>query len=139
VLQGWSQIGWKGSAAQRVFLYRDRKILFGYLAVAIGYVSIALAAAAGVAAGTWADVVPSGPWGDAVVDAFTTLTITFLSVRAAFIAAVYGWAQAAWSPVRFIWASFINLAAAARAIRVVSTRAQPRWDKTAHEFPDVIA
>jgi adsorption protein B len=136
VFQGWAELGWKGNAVQLFFLYRDRKIVYGYFAVLLGYVSIALAAAARALTGTPVNVVPPGPWGSVLADAFLALTILFLAVRAAFVAAVYGWVQAAWSPVRAVWGSVINLLAAARAVHVASARGRPRWDKTAHEFPD---
>jgi hypothetical protein len=104
--------------------------------VLLGYISIALAAAARLGGAAPGDVMPGGRWGILLVWSSLIVSILFLAVRAAFAGAVYGLAASAWSPVRVVWGSAINLAAAMRAIWIVSSQARPRWDKTAHEFPD---
>lgn len=137
VLQGWAQLGWRHRAALQFFFFRDRKILFGYAATALGYISIALAAIVGLARGEWPDVIVTGPWIAVAVNGALALMILLLVIRAAFVWAVYGFVQAAWSPVRAVWGGAINILAAGRAIWIVSSQARPRWDKTAHEFPEL--
>jgi adsorption protein B len=141
-LQGWQQLGWSHGLGRRYFFFRDRKVLVGHLATGLGTFSI-LCALLAWAGSAWflgdrafPRLVTPGGIVDTEIRICVVLMALFLGVRAAFVGSVFGPWQATLSIVRAIWGGWINFAASVRALWVFSTRRQPRWDKTVHEFPD---
>lgn len=143
-LQAWAQIGWGRTWGVRYFFFRDRKVLLGHLATGLATIALLSTLLVWGARALWLNdtafpqVVVPGSRTDALITVNVTLMVLFLAVRAAFVGAVYGRTQAVWSIVRAVWAGWINFAASIRALWVFSTQRRPRWDKTAHEFPDEI-
>lgn len=73
---------------------------------------------------------------------WTNLGLLFwrLAVRAAFVGSAYGWREALWSAPRVLSSNAVALLAARRALFAyigMLRGAAPRWDKTAHQFPDL--
>jgi len=140
-LQGW-QLGWGHSWGQRYFFFRDRKVLLGHLATGMASVALLLTLAIWAARAllfgdaAFPRVVEPGGWVELLIRVSALLMIVFLAVRAGFVGAVYGKAEAALSIVRAFWGGWINFAALVRALWLFSTQRRPRWDKTIHEFPD---
>ena len=143
-LQAWAQIGWGQTWGVRYFFFRDRKVLLGHLATGLATLALLLTFLAWGARAIWLHdatfppVVMPGSVTEALIAVNVTLMILFLAVRASFVGAVYGPTQALWSIVRAVWGGWINFAASIRALWIFSTQRRPRWDKTAHEFPDEI-
>ena len=141
-LQGWQQLGWGHNWGQRFFFYRDRKVLLGHLATGLASLAIMLtlliwgARALLLNDAAFPRVVSPGGWVALLISVNVALMIVFLAVRASFVGAVYGKAQAALSIVRAIWGAWINFAASIRALWVFTTQSRPSWDKTVHEFTD---
>ncbi len=140
-LQGWRQFGWSGSAAEKYFLWRDRKGLVGNpLSVLIN--ALFLYGLLDWAACRWS----GRAWrlGQAVGTAWP-LQVTLLmqcwrlAVRAVCAGRIYGWRFALASPLRIFWANWINFAATAAALRGYLAdrrrKAAPSWLKTEHRYP----
>ena len=143
-LQAWQQLGWGNSWGVRYFFFRDRKVLIGHLATGLAGMSLVLTLLVwGAGALLFGDtafppVMPPGSLVELLIRVSVVLMVVFLAVRAAFVGAVYGKAQAALSIVRAFWAGWINFAASVRAVWLFATQRRPRWDKTAHDFPDSV-
>lgn len=144
-LQGWQQLGWGNRWGRRYFYFRDRKVLVGHLATGLAGFAVLCALAAWAGRWFWLGdhayprLIASGGWVEAMIRVSVVLMVFFLAVRAAFVGAVYGPAQAVLSIPRAIWGGWINFAASLRALYIFSTQRRPRWDKTTHEFPDDVA
>jgi adsorption protein B len=142
VLQGWQQLGWGKTWGARYFFFRDRKILVGHIATGLAGIAVVLtllvwAARAWLLGDTsFPRVVTPGSWVELLIRVTVGFMTTFLVVRAAFVSAVYGNVQAAWSVVRAVWAGWINFLSSIRAMWLFMTQRRPTWDKTVHEFPD---
>jgi adsorption protein B len=141
-LQGWQQLGWGKTWGRRYFYFRDRKVLVGHLATGLAGFSILCALVAWAGRWLWVGdtmyprLVEPGGLVEALIRVSLVLAVLFLVVRAAFVGAVYGPAQAVLSIPRAIWGGWINFAASLRALYIFSTQKRPRWDKTTHEFPE---
>jgi adsorption protein B len=142
-LQGWDRMGWGGSPAERWMRLRDRRgpltalvLLSGYLLLLLGGM-LAFCGSLGF----------GRPWTpDPAVAALLSANLACFAwrstMRAAFTAREYGWAEGFWSVLRIPVANYIAILAGRRAVfaYIRTLRGQPlRWDKTAHyELPAAI-
>ena len=108
-LQSWERFGWRGSADEIYWLWRDRK---GLLGSPLGVVANALFFY-GMATGLWARVTPVDAELSAVALGFQLLR---LAVRMTCVARIYGLAFSLGVPVRVFFANFLNAAATFAAL-----------------------
>ncbi|ANY15595.1 glycosyl transferase family protein [Bordetella pseudohinzii] len=144
-LQGWQQVGWTGSLANRYLLFRDRKGLFTSFIAIIAYVLLAqfLIFIGLNKLGWWTTLYPSlfrpGSWYTALLWANGFLLAARLGQRALFVGRYYGWEHALLSAPRMVIGNFINAMAAARAWKLFLGHLlfgkRLVWDKTMHDFP----
>lgn len=144
-LQGWQQVGWQGSLANRYLLFRDRKGLFTSFISIIAYFLllnyiffyfIDLM-------GWWTKFFPSPMEMTRWVSTLIFLNLVALLLRMAqrmyFVGRIYGVIHAVLSLPRMIVGNFINAMAAARAWRQflgsIFLGKRLVWDKTMHDFP----
>ena len=144
-LQSWERHGWRESARQLYWFWRDRKGLVGHLVTPISNLLFLYGAA------TWLWSLQTGTrWGLARVfhqpGLVLALTITFglqlchLTIRAIASASVYGWKFALGVPLRTLWGNLINCLATLCAYRdymAAKVHGRPLvWVKTEHSFPN---
>ncbi|ONF95060.1 bacteriophage N4 adsorption protein B [Sphingomonas jeddahensis] len=144
-LAGWDRIGWARApqVADHWMRMRDRRGPLAVVALAAAYLAIlgwGLAAVAHVATGIAAP--PVGPGLRLVLTVNAGLLAWRLVCRFVATQRTYGWREGLWSVPRAIVANIIAMLAAIRAVgqylRILAG-APPRWDKTAHVFPDELA
>jgi bacteriophage N4 adsorption protein B len=143
-LQSWQRHGWRDTATQLYWFWRDRKGLVGNLAAPLSNVLFVYGAA------TWLWSQHTGaPWGLAHVAQNRFLRYAFIgtlglqlfhmSIRAFCSARIYGWRFATAVPIRAIWGNWINCFATVMAYyRYFSAVARGRplvWLKTEHAYP----
>jgi bacteriophage N4 adsorption protein B len=145
-LQTWRQVGWKGSAAVRYCLWRDRKVVATNSLILGAYLLLAfLTVHSALSPSGFAGVVPPR----SLLWWLMTLNLLVLVWRTAmkmtFVGKLYGAGHALLSVPRMVVGNLIGLAATGRAVRQFAhhlwTGAPLRWSKTAHAFPsaDVLA
>lgn len=142
-LAGWDRTGWGGwrQVGDNWMRMRDRRATLEIPVLALAYLSIllwALSFGAHLLARTPASV-PSLLM-QALLWTNLALLLWRLAVRAAFVGHAYGWREAVWSAPRVLSSNVVALLAARRALfdYVRMLRGAPaRWDKTAHQFPDL--
>ena len=150
-LQGWEQMGWTGSLANRYLLFRDRKsVLTSFVNIVAYVILIQLVALIVLRA--------SGLWDTSFPTPFeTTGLIQYLLVangfallwrvihRCYFTSVLYGWQHGLLSIPRMVVGNCVNFMAAARAWRMFLVgkllNRKLVWDKTMHDFPstDLVA
>lgn len=150
-LQGWEQMGWSGSLANRYLLFRDRKsVLTSFVSIIAYLILIQLVALIVLRA--------SGLWDTSFPTPFeTTGLIQYLLVangfallwrvihRCYFTSVLYGWQHGLLAIPRMVVGNFVNFMAAARAWRMFLVgkllNRKLAWDKTMHDFPstDLVA
>ncbi|MDF2641776.1 MAG: nfrB [Pseudomonas sp.] len=150
-LQGWEQMGWTGSLANRYLLFRDRKsVVTSFVSIIAYLILIQLVALIVLRA--------SGLWDTSFPTPFeTTGLIQYLLVangfallwrivhRCYFTSVLYGWQHGLLSIPRMVVGNFVNFMAAARAWRMFLVgkllNRKLVWDKTMHDFPsaDLVA
>ncbi|HLI83279.1 MAG TPA: glycosyl transferase family protein [Bryobacteraceae bacterium] len=141
-LQGWERHGWRVSAAQCYWFWRDRKGLAANLiapfanAVFLSGIGSALLGHGWWWIG-WAHSLPR--W---ISDfCFLVLGISILqtAIRVHLCARVYGISFAAAVPLRMFWANLINFAATLEALQQFARARLERralvWRKTDHDYP----
>ena len=141
-LQAWQTIGWRGNAAMRYTLYRDRKGLATNVFALAGYVVIVPV----IALFVWhafdrhvavPDIGGALVW--LILDAALFLTLWRLLQKAIFVSAVYGATQGILAILRQPWGAIINGLATVRALalffQALRSGQDMRWNKTAHVFP----
>lgn len=148
VFQGRKSIGWPKQWGIRYILYRDRKALLTNPATFIAYFVVLNIAVMEVVTGLGDDVywfpslIPSHSklWGLLCINGF--FLANRLVQRFIFVTRIYGPLQGALSAPRMVWANVINFMAFFRALgqhrAAVRTGEKPAWDKTTHEFPDLL-
>lgn len=141
-LAGWDRIGWgrAGDLGDHWMRVRDRRatlampvLLAAYCALFFWALGLAGHALAGTGAASPAPAVQALLWTN------LALLLWRLAVRAAFVGRIHGWRDGALSVPRVLVANAIALLAARRAAMLYARMlagAPPRWDKTAHQFPD---
>ncbi|HEY5952072.1 MAG TPA: glycosyl transferase family protein [Kofleriaceae bacterium] len=139
-LQTWRQIGWRGPAAVRYCLWRDRKVIATNSLLLGAYALIGVFAIAGTVLRAPIDsFVPP----HSLLWWLMSFNLFVLAWRAGmkmnFVGRLYGVGHAIASLPRLVVANVIGLAATGRAIHQfahhVWTGEPLRWAKTAHEFP----
>lgn len=150
-LQGWEQMGWSGSLANRYLLFRDRKGVVTAFVSILAYVILVQLVALII-------LRQSGLWNVSFPTPFETNGwIKYLLIanglalgwrilhRCYFTTVLYGWQHGLLSLPRMVVGNFVNFMAASRAWRMFLVgKALNRklvWDKTMHDFPstDLVA
>lgn len=141
-LAGWDRVGWQrgGSIGEHWMRMRDRRATLAIPVLAIAYLAlvawgVSLAGHFGI--GTPMPT-PAGVTMQLLV-ANALLLFWRVAMRAAFTGAAYGPVQAMLSIPRLLVANWVALLAARRAIMLYWPTLRgvaPRWEKTAHHFPD---
>jgi adsorption protein B len=131
-LQSWERFGWRGTADEIYWLWRDRKGLIGS---PLGVVANAIFFY-GIATALWTRATPVGAALSAIALGFQILR---LGVRMSCVARVYGVVFSLGVPVRVFFANVLNAAATFAALSQFLTaklRHRPlRWLKTEHAYP----
>lgn len=144
-LQGWQQVGWSGSWANKYLLFRDRKGLVTSFVAIVAYLVLAQYLIFYVAdmLGWWevyfpAAFAPNGWVGTVMIANLVALSLRVIQ-RCYFVGHMYGPVHAVLCVPRMVIANFINAMAAARAWRLflgnVVLKRKLVWDKTMHDFP----
>jgi len=143
-LQSWQRHGWRDTAAQLYWFWRDRKGLVGNLAAPLSNVLFAY----GLVTWLWSQH-SGGPWGLAHVAQIRFLRYGFfgtlglqlfhMGIRTFCSARIYGWRFATAVPFRAVWGNWINCFATVMAYyRYFSAVGRGRplvWLKTEHAYP----
>jgi adsorption protein B len=144
MLQSWERHGWRGGMGAKYWLWRDRKGLVGNPVSMLTSVML-LYGAITLLNSYWT----GAPWGFGELSASptvlwllgltTTLQLIHLCVRAWCSARIYGWFFALGSPLRALYANYINCHATLGAIRrywIARWKKEPlMWLKTEHTYP----
>ncbi|WP_022684733.1 glycosyl transferase family protein [Sphingomonas phyllosphaerae] len=141
-LSGWDRTGWghRRNPAEYWMRMRDRRGLLAVIALLAAYAAL-VGWSVSWLAHAWNGTVPApvGAGLRVLLMLNAALLCWRLAARAAHTAAEHGWREGCWSIPRALVANYIALLAARRALtRYVGTLlgAAPRWDKTAHRFPE---
>lgn len=143
-LAGWDRIGWARPLhlADHWMRMWDRRAPVAVLVLAAAYVAVAAWGAATAGHAIVGGAPPAASAGmRAILTATSGLLLWRIAARGVVTGLSYGWREAMWSLPRLLVANVISLLAARRAIvRYVGilTGVPPRWDKTAHVFPDAL-
>jgi bacteriophage N4 adsorption protein B len=124
-LAGWDRLGWNGNLAQKWMLLHDRRSIFAAIVLVAAYLCIVLTAI----------LLLFETAGFHQLFANGLFLLWRLAVRAAFVAMLYGPAEAMLSVPRSIIANIVAIMAARRACTAYlrHMKGEPlRWDKTAH-------
>ncbi len=143
-LAGWDRTGWgrRRDPAEYWMRMRDRRGLLAVLALLAAYAALVGWGVSALA--HWGSATMAAPVGTglrALLMLNAGLLCWRLAGRALHTGAEHGWREACWSVVRAPVANLIAMLAARRALtRYVATLfgAAPRWDKTAHRFPETL-
>lgn len=142
-LAGWERLGWKGGVAECWMRLRDRRAILAAIVLGAAYAALVLGAVHQLAAGlAEIDSRPISPTLALCLQLVFVLLAWRLGMRALFTARVYGWREGVRAVPRAVISNIIAIAAARKALfAYVRTRADapPRWDKTAHVFPELPA
>lgn len=141
-LAGWDRIGW-GPAARlgdHWMRMRDRRATLAIPVLLVAYATLVLWGLALLAHVVTRSPVPA-PSGliQALLAVNLLLLLWRLCIRAIFVHRCYGWRQALWSAPRLVVGNYVALLAARRAFTLyfgILRGSAPRWDKTAHQFPE---
>jgi len=144
-LQGWEQMGWTGSLANRYLLFRDRKGVVTSFVSIIAYVIMLQLLALIVlrSTGLWDTSFPTLFQNNQLIVQLLMANGFALAWRIAhrcyFTTQLYGWQHGLLSAPRMIVGNFVNFMAASRAWRmfIVGKLLNRKlvWDKTMHDFP----
>ena len=142
-LAGWDRTGWGGwrQIGDNWMRMRDRRATLEIPVLALAYLSIlawGLSSGAHLLAGSKAP--EQSPLMQALLWTNFALLAWRLAVRAAFVGHAYGWREGLWSVPRIFSSNAVALLAARRALGLylrMLAGAPPRWDKTAHRFPEL--
>ena len=147
--QGWSNLGWRGSIADRYMFLRDRRAVPNAFVILLGYLALLMTGLCWAArlwfpgASDLPPVVAPDSFLATLLLVTTAMLLWRLFVRALFTASVYGPWQGLLSVPRAVVANAIGMTAAWRAFwRWVGHMLTGRplvWQKTAHRFPDEAA
>ena len=150
-LQGWEQMGWNGSLANRYLLFRDRKGLVTAFVSIIAYVILVQLVGLIILrqSGLW-DVSFPTPFETSGVIQYLLLANGIalawrIAHRCYFTTVLYGWQHGLLSIPRMVVGNFVNFMAASRAWRMFLVgkvlNRKLVWDKTMHDFPstDLVA
>jgi len=146
-LQGWAQVGWRGSLATKYLLFRDRKGLVTSFVAILAYVLLVnfMLFVLADTLGWWTIFYPSvfspNGWLVTLMGINSVALLLRMVQRSWFVYQMYGWEHALMALPRMVIGNFINAMAAARAWRLflghLITGRRLVWDKTMHDFPSV--
>jgi adsorption protein B len=147
ILQGWENIGWKGSFAVKWDLLQDRKGLItapvNFLAYFVFLFSLLYQLVSNLSGMQMPVLIPDGSLLSILVWISSGFMIWRLSNRAIAVDKVYGFLPAITSIPRTILGNVINFFAITRAVYQFFINKIKRqtvaWDKTAHELPADVA
>ncbi|KPG95602.1 type II secretion system protein E [Pseudomonas sp. RIT-PI-q] len=150
-LQGWEQMGWSGSLANRYLLFRDRKgIVTAFISILAYVILLQLVGLIILRqSGLW-DVSFPTPFETGGVIKYLLLANGIalawrIAHRCYFTTVLYGWQHGLLSIPRMVVGNFVNFMAASRAWRMFLVgkvlNRKLVWDKTMHDFPstDLVA
>ena len=142
-LAGWDRTGWARpyALADHWMRMRDRRAPLGLIVVATAYVALLAWGAALLLHWQVPQAAIAGQPARWLLLANVVLLGWRLGSRMIFTGRCYGLAEAWWSLPRFLVGNLVALVAAPRAlIRYVAMLrgAPPVWDKTRHEFPEIL-
>jgi bacteriophage N4 adsorption protein B len=145
-LQSWSEIGWRGSLADRYALYRDRKGLVSNLLCLFGWIAIGMLgcmyAWKAFDGRVFAPEMGTNATTALILNLVLLGTLFELVQTACFTAWVYGPTQGLLSIVRAPFVALINGLATIRALytfmRSRFTNRAMAWSKTQHVFPGAV-
>ncbi|MEW6271318.1 MAG: glycosyl transferase family protein [Thermodesulfobacteriota bacterium] len=145
-LQGWANLGWKGSWRTKYILFRDRKTLFTSQLNVLGYLLVLLVL------GFWLgeELDPDGhrfvslselqPWVQKLLWLNGGFLLLRLVQRFVAVTRIYGPLQGLLSAPRLVWGNFINFFACWRALEQYASYLRTgkliKWDKTDHVYPN---
>ncbi len=133
---GWDRLGWQGCLAQKWMLLHDRRSIFAALVMFLAYAGIAsFLLGQFCAAGNRFLSQPMPPILSNLLLVNSLFLFWRLGVRAAFVGAIYGPAEAVLSMLRVVVANLIAILSARRAFATYVRHcfgAPLRWDKTDH-------
>ncbi|PZQ62151.1 MAG: glycosyl transferase family protein [Sphingomonas taxi] len=143
-LAGWDRTGWGRTRrpAEYWMRMRDRRGLLAVLALLAAYAALVGWGVSSLGHALLAT--PAPPVGTglrALLMLNAGLLCWRMAARAGHSAAEHGWREGLWSLPRAVVANYIAMLAARRALgRYMAglLGEAPRWDKTAHRFPDVL-
>jgi len=150
-LQGWEQMGWTGSLANRYLLFRDRKGVVTAFVSIIAYVILVQLLALIILrhSGLWNVSFPTPFEANGFIKYLLLANGIALAWRIVhrcyFTGVLYGWQHGLLSIPRMVVGNFVNFMAASRAWRMfIVGKVLNRklvWDKTMHDFPstDLVA
>ena len=140
-LAGWDRIGWRGGFADKWMLLHDRKSILAALVMVVAYACIILTAFLTVTSAFGLHkLTPLPPLLIILLAINAGFLIWRIVVRAAFVWALYGPAQAALSGPRSVVANIIAIMAARRACVAYIRHCFGKplvWDKTTHHVVPV--
>jgi bacteriophage N4 adsorption protein B len=142
--QGWQHMRWRGSLAERYFLFRDRKGLVMAPAAAAAYVLLANFAFIFAFGSYELNNAVQSTLSSPALASVLMLNLAFMANRALqrayFVGCCYGTAQGLLALLRMPVNNLINFLAVMRAWRLflahLATGKKLAWDKTAHVYPD---
>jgi adsorption protein B len=150
-LQGWEQMGWTGSLANRYLLFRDRKGVVTAFVSIIAYLILVQLVGLIILrqSGLWDVSFPAPFEANGFIKYLLIANGIALAWRIVhrcyFTTVLYGWQHGLLSIPRMVVGNFVNFMAAARAWRMFLIgkllNRKLVWDKTMHDFPstDLVA
>lgn len=143
-LMGWDRTGWARLRAlgDHWMRMRDRRATLEMPVLAIAYCALLIW---GTSIGTHFFSGSRPPSLPPLIQGLLWINLALLgwrlAVRALFVWRAYGWREALWSQPRVLVGNFIALCAARHALVLYLGNlagAPPRWDKTDHQFPEIV-
>jgi len=144
-LQGWEQMGWSGSLADRYVLFRDRKgVVTSFISIIAYVILIQLLGLIVLrSTGLWNVSFPTPFETNGMVQyllAANSIALLWrIAHRCYFTSVIYGWQHGLLSIPRMVVGNFVNFMAASRAWHLfLLSKLLNRplvWDKTMHDFP----
>jgi adsorption protein B len=150
-LQGWEQMGWTGSLANRYLLFRDRKGVVTAFVSIIAYLILVQLLGLIILreSGLWNTSFPTPFEANGFIKYLLLANGIALAWRIVhrcyFTSVLYGWQHGLLSIPRMVVGNFVNFMAASRAWRMFLVgkvlNRKLVWDKTMHDFPstDLVA
>jgi len=147
-LQGWQHHGWRGSAGEVYWFWRDRKGLVGNLlspaANLLFFCWAVSAVAAPYAPGEFWHLGGHLPdWLPRLCGISAAISVVQIGLRIYFSARLYGFRFAMAAPGRLLWGNWINCVATLQALSQFFAAQRSRrsvvWKKTAHAYPRDLA
>ncbi len=133
-LAGWDRLRWQGGLAERWMRLRDRRAVIAALILAVSYAALVLSLGCAIAR-----IPIDWPAGMGTLLRLNGAMLAWrLAMRFVMVARLYGWREGCRAVPRVVTANVIAISAAWRALARYVPGAVPRWDKTAHHFPESV-